>query len=63
MYISVVPSGILEIFDGTDTSYAEKVSVIRTENQLLNTFSGWKLNFTKPIEELEVSNKKNIFSC
>ena len=52
-FFSVVPSSVLEIFDGNDVTYADNISVICTENHLINKYSGWKLNLTKSLDELE----------
>ena len=57
IHFAVSRAGIIEIDDGGSVSYHASINATCTENMLRNTFSGWKLDTPKPIEELQVNNK------
>ena len=60
IHFPVSRAGIIEIDDGGSVSYHTSINATCTENMLRNTFSGWKLDTPKPIEELQVDNRSYI---
>ena len=60
IHFPVSRAGIIEIDDGGSVSYHASINATCTEKMLRNTFSGWKLDTPKPIEELQVDNRSNI---
>ena len=45
---------MIAIDDGGTVTYHRNINATCTENLLMDKFSGWKFDITKPIEELEV---------
>ena len=41
--------------DGSAVSYHKTVNVTCKEKLLMDTFSGWELDFVKPLDELQVN--------
>ena len=52
---SVIPSGIIEIYEDGEITHFEHINVTCTENSLMDSFSGWELDLPKPIDEIEVT--------
>ena len=50
----VLPSHLIGIDDGTTLTYHKTINATCVEKKLGDKFSGWELDVTKPIEELEV---------
>ena len=52
----VLPSHLIGIDDGTTLTYHKTINATCIEKKLGDKFSGWELDVTKPIEELEVKH-------
>ena len=52
--ISVIPSGVIAIDDGGSLSYHKYINATCTEKVLMDKFSGWEFDTSKPVDELQV---------
>ena len=53
--ISVIPSGVIAIDDGGSFSYHKYINATCTEKVLMDKFSGWEFDTSKPVDELQVN--------